>query len=236
MILGLPDPVFLLWLSAFFYMIAILFLLKTFLKENTKLLDAFYVYLEGMFLMHVFFGMALFVPSAAEALYLFGFIGAVVGSAFSTRFFLYSEFPNHEKKLFYSILALGFVMLVYPVAIGEIATIGLTMTMLYLIAFTGISSSMYLVYISDREVDHGSKIKSLGSGLGMFLSSGVASTVILFGGLTAHITLFERTFYIPQFFMVLSPIIILASIVCGRYADHHAIPNEVLLNAKSKKN
>ncbi|MCK5233405.1 MAG: hypothetical protein KAJ91_01170 [Candidatus Aenigmarchaeota archaeon] len=216
-------------------MVAILFLLKTFLKENTKLLDAFYVYLEGMFLMHVFFGMALFVPSAAEIMYLFGFISAVIGSAFSTRFFLYSEFPNYEKKLFYSILALGLVMLVYPVAIGEIGTMGLTMTMLYLIAFTGMSSSMYLVYISDREVDHGSKIKGLGGGIGMFLSSGVASTVILFGGLTAHMTLFERTFYIPQFFMVLSPIIILASIVCGRYADSHALQDEMLSNVKFKK-
>ncbi len=235
MFLGLPDPVFFLWFSAFFYMVAILFLLKTFLKENTKLLDAFYIYLEGMFLMHVFFGMALFVPSAAETLYLVGFISAVIGSAFSTRFFIYSEFPKYEKKLFYAILAIGFLVLAYPVAIGGILTVGMTMTMLYLIAFTGISSSMYLVYISDREVDHGSKIKALGGGLGMFLLSGVASTAILFGGLTAHITLFERAFYIPQFFMVLSPIIILASIVFGRYADHHAILNEVLLNAKSKK-
>ena len=84
-------------------------------------------------------------------------------------------------------------------------------------------------------MDHGSKIKGLGGGIGMFLSSGVASTVILFGGLTANITLFERAFYIPQFFMVLSPIIILGSIVCGRYADHHTIQDELLLSAKSIK-
>ncbi len=235
LILGLPNPVFFLWLSAFFYMIAILFLLKRFLKENTKLLDAFYIYLEGMFLMHVFFGMALFVPSAANVMYLFGFVSVVIGSAFSTRFLLYSEFPNYEKKLFYAILAIGLIILAYPVAIDGISTVGMTLAMLYLIVFTGVSSSMYLVYVSDREVDMGSKIKGLGGGIGMFLSSGVASTAILFGGLTAQITLFERIFHIPQFFMALSPIVILASIILGRYADKSMITNEVMSRAKSKK-
>ncbi len=236
LILGLPDSEFFLWFSAFFYMIAILFLLKRFLKENTKLLDAFYIYLEGMFLMHVFFGMALFVPSAAESLYLAGFISAVIGSAFSTRFLLYSEFPKYEKKLFYAILAIGLLTLAYSVAIGEISTVGMTLTMLYLIVFTGVSSSMYLVYISDREVDLGSKIKGLGGGIGMFLLSGVASTVIIFGGLTAHITIFGRIVQIALFFMALSPITILVSIICGRYADKSMISNEdVLLSAKSKK-
>lgn len=227
LILGIPDTVFFLWFSAFFYMVSILFLLRTFLKENTKLLDAFYIYLEGMFLMHVFLGMALFLPGVNELLYLLGFISAVVGSAFSTRFLLYSEFPKQEKRLFSSILALGIIMLLYSAAIGEVSTLGMTLTMTYLILFTGISSSMYLVYVSDKAMDMGSKIKGIGGGIGMFLLSGLSSTAILFGGLAAQITVFGRTFHVPQFFMALSPILILLSIVTGRYVDEIMSVNDV---------
>lgn len=220
-VLGLPDIVFFLWQSALAFFIGMILLWKPFMEARTKLMSAFFIYLTGMALMHLFLGLTFYAASGNKLWLILAYLSAVSGSAFTTRFPFSSKFPKHEKALVSAILLLGWALVGYlafqPMDI--LSTTGLNLVMAYMILFAGLISSVYIMYSSYRQPEKSLRVKGVGGGVGMFLCCGVADLLVIFGGLAVTVDLIVYKLPVPELLMALSPVVIISSILYGRFLE-----------------
>lgn len=213
MAFGLPLPVILLWTSAFFFILGLLLTLKPFLRERTILMTSFFVYLLGMALMHIFLGGALLVSGlTAKIFIIISFFSAVTASAYVSRFTLYTQFPDYEKKGFFALLAIGWLIILYSLFLPfkEIIS-GITLYLVfgYMIIVAGIFTGLYMVWVSLRQKEYYLRIKGFFGGLGISTCCLLADVLALIYGVSI----------IAESFMILSPILIVFGIFYGRLLE-----------------
>lgn len=201
-ILGLPGDVFLLWLSASFYLVVILILLRSLHQVKNELMQAFNAFLYGMAAFHVFLGAGLYFNNSA--LIHFGAFAALTGSAFTLKFPLSSLSTLWQYLGFYLALAVAWGIILWALLFSVPIDLILKIVLAYMIIITG-GAGFYIIFVGIRSSDPAAKIKCLGGGLGMVACCFVADLLVFFRGVTMF----------GEFLMSVAPLIMLAGLFFG---------------------
>lgn len=217
-VLGLPVSVFWLWFSALVYIIAILLFLPSFRREKTELMIAFFAFLVGMAWLHIFVGAGVYWKVMLWSH--LGFLGGLIGAAYTLKFPLTALAESARRPLFYLallvVLAIIGWMLVFPHKPSTMIWVGY----LYMITIVGILAGGYMIWKSWQIKDIGLKVKGIGGGIGLLTCCFLADVLVLYT-LTAGVKLGIVT---GHFFMWLAPIILIFVIYLGRYLRKKETP------------
>lgn len=201
-IFGLPGNVFLLWLSASFYISVIVILFKSLHQVKNELMLAFSAFLYGMAAFHIFLGVGLYLNNSA--LIHFGAFAALTGSAFTLKFPLSSLNTLRQYLGFYAALAIAWLIVLWSVLFSIPTDLLLKIVLAYMIIVTG-GAGFYIIFVGIKSVDPVAKVKCLGGGLGMVTCCFVADLLVFFKGVTMF----------GEFLMSAAPLIMLAGLFLG---------------------
>lgn len=222
-ILGLPGNVFLLWLSASFYVLVILILFRPLKQIKNELILAFNAFLYGMAIFHIFLGAGIFLNNTV--LIHFGIFAALTGSAFTLKFPL-SSFNNLWQNIgFYTALAAAWVIVLWALLFSIPTDLILKITLAYMIIVTG-GAGFYTIFVGIKSSDPAVKVKCIGGGLGMVTCCFFADLLVFFKGVTMF----------GEFLMSIAPLIVLAGLFFGRRLqkdNSSPVPGD-LINGPSK--
>lgn len=207
-ILGLPYGVFLLWMSAFFFLVSSVIILRPLLETKNKLTEAFFVWLLGMGLLHAFLG-AGFLWNMTVLLHIGVFFG-FTGSAYLLRVPLRALIPRSEKAIFYTVLLVGWLIVAWMSIWPHMHTVALMLVLLfgYMILVAGILPGFYLVWMGIKAKAKAAKVKGIGGGIGIISCCLVADLLVIF--------VYMGVAFWAEFFMALAPIILITAVLYGR--------------------
>ncbi len=216
-ILGLPMPVFWFWFSAVIYGIAILLIWKPLRREKSELMYAFFAFLAGMAVLHLFVGAGVFW----QQMWLshIGFLGGLVGAAYTLKFPLLALSEPKRKPLFYTALFSALLVVLWMFVFPHKALTMVWVGYIFMILTSGIVASSYIIWWGSKSTSGEAKIKGIGGGLGMFTCCLIADTLVLY-------TLFFSTHLLVvsgHFFMWLAPIILIFFVYLGRVLQEKQI-------------
>lgn len=204
-ILGLPETVFWLWFSAFFYSAAMLFFLEPLLKEKNELMLSFFAFLAGMAFFHIFLGVGLYLNNM---LFIhLGALAALTGAAFTLKFPLTSLSESKRKPVFYSALAIAWLIMVYLLIFPHEMKTMLWLVLGYMVIVSGGIAGFYIIWQGLKAKETWVKVKCIGGGGGLFICCFVADVLVLLVGVSV----------LGELFMALAPVILILAIYLGRY-------------------
>lgn len=215
-ILGLPYGVFLLWMSAFFFLISSIIILKPLAETKEKLIQAFFAWLLGMGLLHLFLG-AGFLWNITVLLHIGIFFG-YTGSAYLLRIPLRGLIPRHEKVIFYTVLLIGWLIVAWMTVWPHLHTVKLMLWFLfgYMILVAGILPAFYLIWMGVKAKSKAVKVKGIGGGMGIISCCLLADLLVIF--------VFMSVALWSEFFMALAPVILIAAVLYGRSLEKVEAP------------
>lgn len=207
-ILGLPSGVFLLWVSSFFFLISSVIILKPLFEKRDKLTTAFFVWLLGMGLLHLFLGLGILL-NITPLLHLGVFFG-LTGSAYLIRIPFSGLISRYEKTGFYLVLLAGWAIVVWMFLWPHVHTMELMLRLLfgYMILVAGILPGPYLIWMGIKSRNKAAKIKAIGGGAGIISCCLVADLFVLFTYMGVAI--------LPEFLMTMAPVILITAVLWGR--------------------
>lgn len=207
-ILGLPSGVFLLWVSSFFFLISSIIILKPLFEKKDKLTTAFFVWLLGMGLLHLFLGLGILLD-ITTLLHLGVFFG-LTGSAYLIRIPFSGLIPRYEKTGFYLVLLAGWIIVAWMFLWPHVHSIELMLRLLfgYMILVAGILPGPYLIWMGIKSKIRAVRTKAVGGGIGIISCCLVADLFVLVAYMGVAI--------LPEFLMTIAPIILIASVLYGR--------------------
>ena len=204
-IFGLPGEVFLMWSSAFFYAVATILLLVSFGREKTELMYSFLAFLLGMAFFHIFLGAGFYTGNML--LIHLGSFAALTGATFTLKFPLTVLSEPQRKPIFYSALAISWLIIVYLLVFPHDAQTMLWLVLGYMIIVSGGIAGTYIIWQGMNAKETWVKVKCIGGGGGLFICCFVADALVLMSGVT----------FLSEFFMMLAPVVLISSIYAGRY-------------------
>lgn len=200
---GLPAPVFLLWLSAAFYIITIVLLWKHASQEKSDLMTALNAFLYGMASFHIFLGIGFYLNNLF-LIYL-GSFAALTGSAFTLKFPL-STFQNFWRPVgFYIALTIAWSLIIWLLISTPPVSATISVVLLYMIVVTGFAG-LYTIWVGIRAKENWVRVKCLGGGGGMVTCCLFADLLVLLEGVTV----------LGEILMSVAPLILLVSLWWGR--------------------
>lgn len=202
---SLPTPIFWLWFSGLlFSLMTVLFFLVSYQKQKNELMTAFLGFLVGMASFHVLGGASMYWEN--PLLMYLGSLGAVTGSAFVFKFPLTSAVNKRvQQRLFFLVLVTGW-LLVLAMLITNVDTItSMAWASIYMIMFSGSISGTYIIWKGFRLNDPDLKIKCIGGGCSIWFCCFLTHVIVLTIGMTG----------LAKFFMVMTPITLVASVFVG---------------------
>lgn len=207
-ILGLPSGVFLLWNSALWFLLASAFILKPLSETKDKMIQGFFAWLLGMGLLHAFLG-AGFLWNVTVLLHIGIFFG-FTGSAYLLRIPLRGLVPRYEKTIFYTVLLIGWSIVLWMIIWPHLHTVKLMLWLLfgYMILVAGILPGFYLVWMGIKAKSRALKVKGIGGGIGIITCCLLADLLVIF--------VFMSVAFWAEFFMAIAPVILIAAVLYGR--------------------
>lgn len=205
-ILALPSGVFLLWISAFFFLVSSIIILKPLFETKEKLIQAFFAWLLGMGFLHIFMG-AGFLWNMTILLHVGIFFG-YTGSAYLLRIPLRGLFPRYEKVVFYIVLFIGWLIVAGMIVWPHSVKLMLWLLFSYMILVAGILPSFYLIWRGIKAKNKAVKAKGIGGGMGIFSCCLLADILVL--------SVFMNVAFWSEFFMALAPVILIIAVLYGR--------------------
>lgn len=203
---GIPEAVVLLWTSAFFYFITILFIWNPVKEEKSELKTAFLAFLFGMAFFHTFLGLGFYLNNLL--IIHIGAFAALTGSAFTFKFPLSLLKEETWRQLgFYIALLAAWSILVWMIIFSHETQPMLTLILLYMIIVTGISG--FSIIIKGMEAkENWMKVKCGGGGLGLIICCVFADLMVLLSG---------KVSLLGEVLMSVAPMFLLLSLLYGRY-------------------
>lgn len=205
MILGLPVPVFWLWFSAVVYVIAILLFLPALRREKSELMVAFFAFLAGMAIFHVFLG-AGFYWNQLLLIHL-GALAALTGAAYTIKFPLTALAESKRKPLFYLTLLIGWSIIAWMLIFPHQTQTMLWLVLGYMIIVSGGIAGGYILWKGFKAKESWGKVKCIGGGAGLITCCLAADLLVIFAGVSV----------LGEFLMALAPVILILAIYLGRY-------------------
>lgn len=207
---GVPVETILFWLSALFFTIASLWMIKP-LKNSRgdKLIVSLTSFLTGMALFHIFWGIAILYDHNHLINFWMVHIGAffaLIGSALTLRILLYFLIPKWEKVIYYLVLLSGVAFEIWMILMKHSQMIMDQFIFTYMIIFAG-STGIFLMIYALKLPDFSLRFKSFGAGLGIVSCCFVADIIVLT----------DTNPVLAESLMALSPIIIIATLLYGRH-------------------
>lgn len=206
---GIPGDVFLVFISAFFYIVSI-FLLRSYRQEYDELLNAFLAFMVGMAVFHIALGIGLYLNNSS-IIYI-GLFSALTGATFTLKFVLTHFSETKRAALFYICLAVVWTAFLGALVFSTSTATILLATFWYMIFTTGILVGIYIIFRGIISHDAPTRVKSIGGGLGMITCCLIADI----SAITAGVTI------LGELFMSVAPLIILGSIYYGRKLERVA--------------
>lgn len=206
-ILGLPGIVFWLWLSALFYLSAIILLLAPLRKEKNELLYALFAFLAGMAAFHVFLGAGFYLNNLL-VIHL-GVFAALTGAAYTLKFSLASFSESKKKLLFYLALSVAWLIVVWMLIVPHSTETMLWLAFGYMIVVSGGIAGLFIVWKGFQQKETWAKVKFIGSGAGIIICCLVADLLVLFQG----------TSVLGEILMAMAPVILITAVFYGRYLE-----------------
>ncbi|MEK7192683.1 MAG: hypothetical protein AAB682_00925 [Patescibacteria group bacterium] len=210
MIFGIPGQVFLIFVSAFFYIFAVVLFWRQYHRSGDELLSAFLAFLSGMAVFHLVLGIGSYYKN--ESLILLGLLAALTGSTFTLKFSLSYFSKQWRSWFFYSTLAVVWTIFLVAILSGVAIPKILTATLWYMIFSTGFLVSFYVVARGFMSRDRSTKIKCVGGGIWMAVCFLAADATVLFAGISI----------LGEALMSLAPVIIILSVYYGRRVERLA--------------
>lgn len=211
-ILGLPQPVFWFWFSAFIFVLSIVLLFPRFRAERSALMSAFFAFLLAMAWLHIFAGLGTLLKQMVWTH--IGFFGGLLGVGYTLLFPLSALKQPLRSALLYLALTVAAVISLWMFLLPHESSTMILVGYLYMITIAGIAAGGYILWKGLQMKDRPAKVKAVGGGLGLMTCCLVADVWVLlaiFYGLTIPIS--------GHFWMALAPVIILASIYRGRMLE-----------------
>jgi len=204
-IFGLPEGVFLLWTSASFFLLASILILKPLFETRDDFMIAFFAWLLGMGLLHVFLGEG-FRTNQLVLLHIGIFFG-FTGSAYLLRLPLKRLVPKFEKIIFYTVLLIGWAIVAWMSLWQEVHTTKLMLQLLfgYMIVVAGILPSIYLIWVGIKAKSKGVRFKGIWGGIGIISCCLLADLLVLF--------IFMSVAVWSEFFMAIAPVILVVAVI-----------------------
>lgn len=206
-VLGIPGEVFLIFVSAFFYVVAVALFWQQYQRSKDELMAAFLAFLAGMAAFHLALGVGSYYQN--NSLVLLGLFAALTGSTFTLKFVLARFKEGVRGVLFYVMLGLVWVAFIAALFLVVPVSFVLTATLWYMIMTTGIIVGMYVVVRGFRSKERPVQIKCVGGGLGMITCCLVADITVLTSGVSV----------LGEALMSIAPIMIIASVYYGRQVE-----------------
>lgn len=207
-ILGLPSGVFLLWMSSFFFLVSSVIILKPLFEKKDKLTMAFFIWLLGMGLLHLFLGLGILFNTVI-LLHLGVFFG-LTGSAYLIRIPFSGLIPRYEKTGFYLVLLAGWLIVAWMFLWPHVHSIELMLRLLfgYMILIAGILPGPYLIWMGVKSKSRAVKVKAVGGGIGIISCCLIADVFVLFA--------YMGVAFWPEFLMTIAPVILITAVLWGR--------------------
>jgi len=209
-ILGLPMSVFWFWFSAAIYGVSIILIWKPLRKEKSELVYAFFAFLAGMALLHLFVGAGIYWKQMW--LIHIGFLGGLVGAVYTLKFPLLALSEPKRKPLFYTALLAALLTVLWMFLFPHKGSTMIWVGYIFMIFTSGVIASSYIILWGIKSTGNEAKIKGIGGGIGMFTCCFLADILVLY-------TLFFSTHLLVvsgHFFMWLAPIIVIFFVYLGR--------------------
>ena len=208
----IPIQVLLLWISSLFFFLAAAVIWKPWLEEKNKLMSAFFVYLLGMAFFHLFLGLGFWKDNIN--LSHLGFLAAIFGSTYTLKIPFSRLGAKFEKYGFWFVFLIGLAGIFWLFISRHSPSFMLWFGFLYMIFTAGVISGPYFVWQGFKMNNLGLKIKAVGGGISIILFCLVADIFVLWG----------VSMYISEFFMTLSPIVLMTSVILGRKIYYKTAP------------
>ncbi|MDO8561699.1 MAG: hypothetical protein Q7S05_02630 [bacterium] len=209
-ILGLPYGVFLLLVSATFYFISSILILRPLFETKEQLIQSFFAWLFGMGLLHFFLAAGFFWD--VNALLYIGMFGALTGSAYLLRIPLRGLWPRHETVVFYTVLLAGWFIIAWMLLASNYSLeLMLNIMFGYMILVGGILPGPYLIWIGLKSENRAMKVKGIGGGIGVILCCLLADSLVLF--------VYMNVSFWTEFFMTIAPIVLISAVFYGRQLE-----------------
>lgn len=214
-IFGLPEMVFWLWVSAALYTIASVLFLKNLRKEKNELMYAFFAFLAGMGVFHIFLGAGFYWNN--HLLLHIGMTAALIGSAFTLKF-PFSALLNPEKPsllrfaLFYLALAIALLTAIWLLIADHPDKMMINLTFGYMIITTGSIAGIYVVWEGFKQRETWAKVKSVGGGAGLIICCLIADVLVLTQGASVA----------GEILMAVAPVVLISSFYLGGYLQKNS--------------
>ncbi len=209
-ILGLPGVVFWLWLSASFYLTAIIFFLGPLRKERSELMYALFAFLAGMATFHVFLGAGFYWNNLL--IIHAGIFAALTGAAYTLKFPLASLSESKRKPLFYLALAIAWLIVVWLLIVPHTTETMLWLALGYMIVVSGGIAGLSIIWKGFQQKETWVKIKCVGSGTGIIICCLAADLLVLLGGVSV----------MGEILMAAAPVVLIFAVYTGRYLQKKA--------------
>ena len=211
--MAIPNDSYLLWMSAFFYISASVYLIRKIKREHTLILYPISIYLLGIAIFFTLMGIFQIYKSAVIAF--LAALAIVIGASTMVRFPLKLELPHKERVIYIVLLILSFILVGYGFTTGEIPFM---MRIAHGIAFVlaGLVTIGYIIYtgILTKSV----RTQSFSTGVSLGLCCVVAHGLVAFQlfpligfGLLGLVTL-----KLPMIFALLSPLAFLYVVIIDK--------------------
>jgi hypothetical protein len=121
--------------------------------------------------------------------------------------------PRYDKIAFYFVLLIGWALVAWMDIWPHLVTIKLMLWLLfgYMILVAGILPGLYLIWTGIKAKSKAAKVKGIGGGAGIISCCLVADLLVLF--------VFMSVAFWSEFFMALSPIILITAVLYGRHLE-----------------
>lgn len=205
-IFGLHAEVFLLWLSAFFYIFVLVLTAKTFLRERNNLMTSFFAFLLGMAVFHILLGAGKQWNNLS--LIHLGSLAAVTGAAFTLKLPLSFASGYLKKYGLYTALAIGWAIIIAMFFFAHSELVMISWVFGYMILVSGGIAGLYIFLVGLDAAERRTRILCMGGGLGLITCCFFADILVVLLGVTI----------LGEILMSAAPLIILGSfILSDRY-------------------
>ena len=173
----IPSNTYILWISAFFFILAGAFLFYRIKKENLFLLYPIDAYLTSIGLS--FFFLSIYNLTSLKLLLFISSFFVMFGGAYISRLPLKLINYRNEKKIFYSLLVIAIIISLYMYYANN-AALHMRIAHIYTFILAGLFTIGYIIYSGIKSKNKAAKIKSLGTGTTLSLCCFVAHGLIAF--------------------------------------------------------
>jgi hypothetical protein len=216
----IPTDTYLMWIAAFFYILATSVLIHRIRKNNLGLLYPISVYLGGI--ASFFILMGFFQISKNLLIPFFAGLAVMFGASTITRFVLKLEIPNFERFVYYFLLALSLSIAGFTFSTGK-PPIMLRSAHAFAFVTAGLFTMGYIIYSGLKSQSNASKIKSVSTGVSLGLCCVVAHGLAFSQLIVIAIPLFGFTLNAPMLFALMSPLAFIMVLYMTRHMNQSDI-------------